>query len=32
MSLQIFFSLVLSIGWFTVCVIAVIALASILWE
>jgi len=32
MSLQMFFSLVLSIGWFAVCVIAVAAIASILWE
>ena len=32
MSLQIFFSLVLSVGWFAVGVIAVIALANILWE
>jgi hypothetical protein len=32
MSLQMFFSLALAIGWFGVGVIAVIALASILWE
>lgn len=32
MSLQMFFSLVLGIGWFGVGVIAVVALASVLWE